>query len=286
MYGRTSTWLVALLVGATACPCAAQDAERYLVAPLGGDAPDALGVEASDAVRATLVAEGFGVIDPADVATIAPARFAEARHLDDLRPIATELGATAIATVAVWTSDGMPSSVIVSIAPGTRSFSATAAVTTSVSESARDALRAALARRRDALLVSGSSARAEDEDDHEPAHVARPAPASGGVIQNGQLFGVIGPGLLAAIGAAGIGGGIYASLDELCDQRNPMGVCIRGTRPSYALGVIFIGAGALALAGAIAWWILGASSNEVSAGPRIDVVMLPGGGYVDARGTF
>lgn len=302
-----------LFVTAWAWPCAAQDltpaetrdssspsdspsssaavsepaaVDRYLVAPLGGDAPEALSAEACDAVRATLAAEGFGVVDPADVATISPARFEGARRLDDLRPIATELGATGIATVAVWTSDGAASSVIVSIAPGERSFSATEAVTTSLAESARDAVRAALARQRDAILVGGGSTRAHDTTTR-PADPTPPA-ASNGVIQNGQLFGVIGPAFLAAVGAAGIGGGIYASIDEMCDQRNPIThVCVSGTRPNYALGVIFIAAGTLALAGAIVWWILGSDSEEVSSGPRIDVVMLPeGGGYVGTRGTF
>lgn len=266
----------------TSASATAPAAERYLVSPLGGDAPEALLAEACDAVRATLGAEGFEVVDPADIAaTISPERLAAAHRLDDLRPIATELGANAIATVAVWTNDGVASSVIVSIAPGARSFSATEAVTTSLSESARDALRAALARRRDALLVSGTSTGVHDEQ-HSGTAVP---PPDNGVIQNGQLFGIVGPGFLAAIGAAGIGGGVYASLDETCDQRSPMGVCVRGERPNYALGVVFIGAGALALAGAIAWWILG-SDNELSAGPRIDVVMLPGGGYVSTRGTF
>jgi hypothetical protein len=107
------------------------------------------------------------------------------------------------------------------------------------------------------------------------------------VLQNDQLFGIVGPGFLAALGAAGIGSGIYASLDETCDQRNPTtNVCLRGERPNYGLGVAFITGGVVALAGAIVWWILGASSNEASAGPRIDVVTLPGGGYATARGSF
>jgi hypothetical protein len=283
----TPTTSASATASATPTATAIRTPERYLVSPLGGDAPDALSAEACDAVRATLLAEGFEVIDPADVAAaISPDRLTAAHRLDDLRPIATDVGANAIATVAVWTSDGAASSVIVSIAPGERSFSATESVTTSLSESARDALRAALARRRDALLVSGSTSEHEDDDDHERAHEPTPH-ANDGVIQNGQLFGIVGPGFLAALGAAGIGGGIYASLDETCDQRSPTGVCIRGERPNYALGVLFIAGGALALAGAIVWWVVGSSSEEVSSGPRIDVVMLPeGGGYVGTRGVF
>ncbi len=97
----------------------------YLVRPLGGDASADASAEACDAVRATLAAEGFGVIEDADVAAqIAPSRLDAVRRLDDLRPIATELGASAVATVAVWTSDGAPDSVTVSLASDARSFSA------------------------------------------------------------------------------------------------------------------------------------------------------------------
>lgn len=269
-------------------PAPASD-ERFLVAPLGGDAPGAMVLEALDAVRATLAAEGFAVVDPADVATIDPARLAEARRLDDLRPVATELGASGIATVAVWTSDGAASSVIVSLAPGARSFSATHAVDASgLGEAAVAATRAALLRRRDALLVSaGTSADRTEEPELATAHdTPPPPPHDDGVIQNGQLFGIVGPGLLAALGAAGIGAGVYASLDETCDYHAPSGVCLRGERPNYALGIVFIGAGTLALAGAIVWWILGAESEESSSGPRIDVVMGPDGGGVTARGRF
>lgn len=300
--GRLRALAIAVVVLGWVAPCAGQDASstsssvpttpvaRYFVAALGGDAPEALSAEACDAVRATLAAEGFDVVDPADVAAaIAPDRLAAARRLDDLRPIGTELGATAIATVAVWTSDGAASSVIVSIAPGERTFSATEEVSGSLGESARDAVRAALVRQRDALLVGGGTTVRHDTESAPRATTPPTTPPAqdDGIIQNGQLFGIVGPGLLAALGAAGIGGGIYASLDETCDQRTPMGVCLRGERPNYALGIVFIGAGALALAGAIVWWVLGAETNEASAGPRIDIAVLPeGGGYVGGRGRF
>lgn len=271
-------------------PTPASD-ERYLVVPLGGDAPEDMLAEALDAVRATLAAEGFSVVDPADVATIDPARIGAARRVGELRPIATELGASGIATVAVWTSDGAASSVIVSIAPGARSFSATHAVEgAALGEAAALATRGALVRRRDALLVSaGTSADRSEEHELETGHAQVTTPPEthdDGVLQNGQLFGIVGPGLLAALGAAGIGAGVYASLDATCDQYAAGGVCLRGERPNYALGIVFIGAGTLALAGAIVWWILGAQSDESSSGPRIDVVLGPEGGGLSARGRF
>lgn len=288
--------LVVLTSLAWASAASAQDTPpRYLVVSLGGDAPEAMAGEACDAVRATLAAEGFGVVDEADVAAqVPPARLAEARRLDDVRPIATELGASAVATVAVWTSDGAASSVTVSIAPGARSFSATEQVTAehALAESARDAVRAALVRQRNALLVSGSTTGTIPD----PTTAASSASSSSSSSTSSgsssstphvepTLFGIVGPGLLAAVGAAGIGAGIYAMLDTTCSVRGPLtGRCLVGENPNYGLGVTFVIGGVVALGGAIAWWILGAADPPPD--PRIDVVILDGGAVVGTRGTF
>jgi hypothetical protein len=269
----------------------AQDAAatpRYLVVPLGGDAPEAMAAEACDAVRATLAAEGFGVVDGADVAAqVPPARLAEARRLEDVRPIAADLGASAIATVAVWTSDGAASSVTVSIAPGTRSFSATESIAPEhpLAEASRDAVRAALVRQRNALLVSGASTGAVEES--SPATPSAPSSASASSAPHVEptLFGIVGPGLLAAVGAAGIGASVYSMLDATCSVRGPLtGRCLVGENPNYGLGITFLIGGVVALGGAIAWWILGAGDPPPD--PRIDVVFLDGGAVVRTRGTF
>lgn len=286
-----------ILTGLVSAPLArAQQASthettpRYLVVPLGGDAPDAMAAEACDATRATLAAEGFGVVDEADVAAqVAPARLAEARRLEDVRPIASDLGASAVATVAVWTSDGAASSVTVSIAPGARSFSATESITAEhgLAEAARDAVRAALVRQRNALLVSGSSTGTVPDAPADPATSAAAASSSGASTPHVEptLFGIVGPGLLAAVGAAGIGAGVFAVLDTTCSVRGPLsGRCLVGENPNYGVGITFLIGGVIALGGAIAWWILGAA--DPAPDPRIDVVVLDGGAVIGTHGSF
>lgn len=271
-------------------PAEAPAGPRYLVRPLGGDADATAFGEACDAVRATLAAEGFGVVEDADVAAqIAPARLEAVRRLDDLRPIATEVGADAVATVAVWTSDGAPDSVTVSLAAGARSFSASETLSgRSLQEAARDAVRGALLRQRNALLVSGTTVvtapieDGEDVPEQGPDEEEGEAPPSDGP----TLFGIIGPGLVAALGASGVGLGIYASLDGYCTARGPeSGRCLIGEDPNIGLGVLLIVGGVVALGGAVVWWVTGAS-DPVPA-PRIDVAFLPeGGAVVTTNGAF
>jgi hypothetical protein len=264
----------------------ASDVARYLVRPLGGDASAEASAEACDAVRATLAAEGFGVIEDADVAAqIAPARLDAVHRLDDLRPIATELGANAVATVAVWTSDGLPDSVTVSLASGARSFSASETLAgRSLGEGARDAVRGALTRQRNALLVSGGDAgpsiAVSDGLEPGPDVETGPPPPSGPT-----LFGIIGPGFIAALGASGVGLGVYASLDGYCRARGVSGRCLIGEDPNIGLGVLLIVGGVVAIAGAIVWWVTGA--GDPAPAPRIDVAFLPeGGATVTTNGTF
>ncbi len=282
-------WLATVSLSAVAQDTAAAEVPRYLVRPLGGDAAPEVGAEACDAVRATLAAEGFGVIEDADVAAqIAPARLEAVHRLDDLRPIAAELGASAVATVAVWTSDGAADSVTVSLAASGRSFSASETLgDRALGEAARDAVRGALARQRNALLVSGAGSvttRGDDADDREagPDVHDGEAPAASGP----TLFGIIGPGLIAAIGASGVGLGVYASLDGYCTARSPVAPnrCLIGEDPNVGLGVLFIIGGVVALAGAVVWWVTGAS--DPAPAPRIDVALFPGGGGMTTNGTF
>ncbi|MFO0713804.1 MAG: hypothetical protein U0353_28375 [Sandaracinus sp.] len=97
------------------------------------------------------------------------------------------------------------------------------------------------------------------------------------------LFGVLGPGLLAAVGAAGVGLGIWASLDSTCDRYSAdRSVCLRGESQNLGAGIPMIIGGAAALAGAIVWWITDAATPEPE--PRIDVVIGPG--HLGLRGTF
>jgi hypothetical protein len=268
-------------------PVPPADVVIYLVRPLGGDAAAAASAEACDAVRATLAAEGFGVLEDADtLAQISPARLDAVHRLDDLRPIATELGASAVATVAVWTNDGVPDSVTVSLAGGTRSFSASETLGgRTLSEAARDAVRGALTRQRNALLVAGGMVEPLIDETGAPEALpdpldATPAPASGPT-----LFGIIGPSFVGALGASGIGLGVYASLDGSCTARSPLsGRCLIGEDPNVGLGVLLIVGGVVAIAGAVVWWVTGA--GDPAPAPRIDVAILPGGAAVTTNGTF
>lgn len=270
-------------------PAPATEAARYLVRPLGGDATAEASAEACDAVRATLAAEGFGVIEDADVAAqVAPARLSAVHRLDDLRPIATELGASAVATVAVWTSDGAPDSVTVSLANGSRSFSASETLgARSLGEAARDAVRGALTRQRNALLVSGGSVATTVVDADGPEAPPDVEDGEGRPASGPTLFGIIGPGFVAALGASGLGLGVYASLDGYCTARSPAppNRCLIGEDPNVGLGVLFIVGGVVAIAGAIVWWVTGASDPMPA--PRIDVALLPeGGAAVTTNGSF
>jgi hypothetical protein len=96
------------------------------------------------------------------------------------------------------------------------------------------------------------------------------------------LFGILGPGLLAAIGAAGIGLGVWATLDPTCSLRGASGTCLRGEENNVGLGILFIATGALSLAGAIIWWVTGAAAPPTE--PRVDIVIGPGSAGV--RGSF
>jgi hypothetical protein len=89
--------------------------------------------------------------------------------------------------------------------------------------------------------------------------------------------------LLAAIGAAAVGLGIWASLDTVCERYNvDRSICLRGEEQNLAAGIPMIIGGAAALAGAVIWWITDAQAPETDT--RIDVVIGPGSAGV--RGTF
>lgn len=287
--------------GADTAPAAVEPAAAWgaIVLSFGGDGTDAMNAEARDGVTAGLVAQGFSVLDEAEIAArVPPARLSGAGSVDALRAIATELGAESVATVAVWTSDGAADSVIVSIAPaaGGRSFSATEHVgEEGLAAASRAAALAALSRRTRAAVLAGgtgsvptetetaleaeASAEAEAEED-DPW--AEEDPRSQGGPE--AIFGIVGPGLLLALGGAGIGLGIYAVLDENCELRAPMsGECLRGDAPNTALGVLLIVGGVLSAGGAAVWWITGAASSSE---PRVDGVVLREGGMLRVRGVF
>lgn len=270
-----------------------------IVLSFGGDATDAMNAEARDGATAGLVAQGFSVLDEAEItARISPARLSSAGSIDALRAIAAELGAESVVSVAVWTSDGAADSVIVSLAPSegasARSFSATEHVgETGLGAAAQAATLAALTRRTRAALLGGGSGHVEVEtetasegtiaerttEEHDPWAEEEENPDDAQ-----SLFGIIGPGLLLALGGAGLGLGIYSLLDENCTLRGPVtGVCLQGDGPNVGLGVLLLVGGVLSAAGAAVWWITGAlTTNE----PRVDGIVWQDGGMLRVRGLF
>jgi hypothetical protein len=289
---------VALAQDASAEPAAEEPAAAWgaIVLSFGGDGSEPMNAEARDGVTAALVAQGFSVLDEAEIAArIPPARLTGAASVDALRAVASELGAESVATVAVWTSDAVADSVIVSVAPaaGGRSFSATEHVREAgLLAAARAATLGALERRTRAAVLDGGSGSAASGTEAAVELTPEPAPEDDPWAENARpsggepeaIFGIVGPGLLLALGAAGLGLGIYAVLDENCELRAAISRdCLRGDAPNTALGVLLIIGGALSAAGAAVWWITGATTTNE---PRVDGVVREDGGMLRARGVF
>ena len=245
-----------------------------------------------------LTTDGVAVVPEAELALrVPPARLRAMTSLEDARVLAFELEARVIVGVAVWMrADADPpaaESVAVSVLAGARSFSATRAVADGgVAAAAGEAMRDVRQQQTRAMLIEGAgmgsgepAAPAEpEEDDQEEDDQETPAPpppAPPGDRTPG--FDIVGPTMLGAFGAAGIGLGVYAVLDGTCELRGASGICLRGDDPNVPLGVTFTIAGALALAGAVVWFVTG--STVVDTTP-IDIVLGPDGGTVSARGRF
>jgi hypothetical protein len=273
-----------------------------LVLSFGGDATDAMNAEARDGATAGLLDQGFTVLAEAEVAArVPPSRLRDATSVDQLRAIAVELGAESVVTVAVWTSGGAADSVIVSVAPArvadgetARSYSGNQSVTEDgLGVAARTAALGALERRTRAAMLGGGSGRVSVETrdpDPEEEIVAPVEDDPWAETPRGEsgdfatLFGIIGPGLLLAIGGAGIGLGIYALLDENCTQRGPeTDVCLMGDAPNIGVGVLLLIGGVLAAGGAAAWWITGATAQPQA---RVDGITLRDGGMLRLSGVF
>lgn len=273
-------------------PARAADA---VVLSIGGDAPESVAERARAAAEAALVSDGASVVPAGEVALrIAPSRLREIGSLAEARSVAFDLEARMVVGVAVWMSgegeSAAPDSVVVSLLVGSRTFSATQALGGGEIEAgARLAMEDVRGQQARALMIEGPGFEAAPEatpesgsDGETPAASGSPpAPAADQTLG----FDVIGPTMLGAFGAAGVGLGVYALMDSICTQRGPLtGVCLRGEDPNPSVGVTLTVAGALALAGAVIWFVTGATISADQ--PRIDVVMGPEGGSLAVRGAF
>jgi hypothetical protein len=303
---------LAILVGVIAMsevlPIPRARAQDAVVLSVSG-APDGLAREAREVVARTLAAEGLAVVPDAEVALrVAPARLAAVEGLEQGRAIAFELEARVVVLVAVWLREEVDppaaASVVVSLAAGSRTFSATEVVGEGVLESAAEAAaRDVIAQRTRALLIEGGTAAdragtaggtsrdaaASSGDPGAGLHAeggsgpvasgAATSPSSG----PGDAYDVIGPTMLGAFGLTGVGLGVFALIDGTCERLGASGACLRGEDPNVPAGVTLTIAGALAAAGAVVWFVTGATAGNQE---RIDVVVLPEGGAISARGRF
>lgn len=300
------SWLL-VLASWTFIPGALR-AEDVLVVPVGGDASEAERGRLVDAVASLLRAEGFDVAVPADlVHRVPPSRLASSSaSVEQASRLASELAIARLVCVSAWSGPSGLAEVALSfhaLGEGRSIRSATAGGEFDSAQPLDDVLAPMIARllaseREAALLDPGTTMpapRAQREQSatasvpiaetraspSEPAGAADAptAPRRGPE----PLFGILGPGLLAAIGAAGVGLGVWASLDPSCELRGATtGVCLRGEENNLGVGILLIATGALSLAGAVVWWITDAQPppNE----PRIDVVLGPSA--LGLRGWF
>jgi hypothetical protein len=227
------------------------------------------------------------------------------RTTEDAVRLAADQGAPRVVCVSVWVEGEVVRELSMSLhalsgARSVRESTATGAVseTTSVEAALGTMVASVLAREREAVLLDpgGALSATDTGSDTDTDTGSATGTGTGSATATGSasgsglprppasdpLFGILGPGLLAAIGAAGIGLGVWATLDPTCNLRAASGTCLRGEDNNVGLGILFIATGTLSLAGAVIWWITGATAPPTE--PRIDIVLGPGAAGV--RGTF
>lgn len=295
--------LALALIVAASLPAVHARAADALVLSIGGDAPAEVAEEARAAASAALEEDGASVVPHGEVVLrIAPSRLRGVASLGDARALAFELEARMIVGVAVWMrADADPTaadSVAVSLMVGARTFAATREIgEAGLAAASADAMHDVRGQQTRAVMIEGPGGDAgaandadaagggEGEGEGEAGDPATPPRSQTGTADTTPAFDVIGPTMLGAFGAAGIGLGIYSVLDGTCERRAPIsGDCLLGEEPNLAVGITLTVAGTLAVAGAIIWLATGAA--VVADQPRIDVVLGPEGGAVSARGTF
>lgn len=278
--------LALFLALATSLFVTTAQAEDVLVISLGGDADAALRAPVLQQVQDLLVADGFVVAGPSElVHRVPPSRLAPTTPAEAVT-LAADLSIPRVVCVSVWAVEGRITELSLSLqALSGRRSARDSTATAIVREPTDDARILAVRTMVTQVLASERAASMLD-----PARVStvtpEPAPEeTPDALAPGEpepLFGIIGPGLLTAIGAAGLGLGIWGVLDATCDVRGASGLCLRGESNNVGVGAVLIITGAASLAGAIAWWVI---TPTVPASPsRIDVAIGPTSLHL--RGTF
>ncbi len=282
--------LALFLALATSLFVTTAQAEDVLVLSLGGDADAALRAPVLQQVQDLLVADGFVVAGPNElVHRVPPSRLAPSTPAEAVT-LAADLSIPRVVCVSVWAVEGRITELSLSLQALSGRRSARDSTASSVVREPTDEARM-LAVRTMVTQVLASERAASMLDPArvstitpEPAPEETPQPTPG-VLAPGEpepLFGIIGPGLLTAIGAAGLGLGIWGVLDATCDLRGASGLCLRGESNNVGVGAVLIITGAASLAGAIAWWVI---TPATPASPsRIDIALGPSSLHL--RGTF
>lgn len=291
--------LLALVIGVlVACTSQRARAEDLAVVALGGDAPTGLREHVLAMVAARFEAGGFSVVAPIDLMHRVPASRLAIESTDDAARLGATLGVPRIACVSVWVSDDEVRELSLSLhaLSGERSVHYDAAsgsvdgmiqlpalVDRLVAEVLGGAIAYAVSgpnpitsnpRATSPGSSSATPSRATPLETSSSLPIEDPEPSRPPASGIEPLFGFIGPTLLAAVGAAGIGLGVWASLDTTCDAYNAdRSVCLRGEAQNLAAGIPLMLVGAVSLAGAIAWWVLGSDAPIDSS--RIEVGLAP-----------
>lgn len=301
--------LLVLLVTLATTVATSARAEDVLVVGLGGNATEARRTPALDAVAARFTADGFDVLAASELVHRVPPSRLTLADTDAAAALSAELGIPRVACVSVWASGDQITELSLSLhtlsgGRSVRHASASGTITVEHDLAATiDTMVAQVlaAERAAAMLDPGAGVtpteptytetgegdpnaeRAPSEGLQATLPSATPTTPTRSNDGPEPLFGILGPGLLAAIGAAGIGLGIWASLDPTCDLYNASRtVCLRGEENNLGVGITMIVLGSLSLAGAVAWWVTDAQAPETDT--RIDIVVGPGSAGV--RGTF
>ena len=314
MPAAMSRWLRAFFFVVLACVWSARaSAQDLVVVALGGNASEAQRGPVLDAVGARFVADGFAVLGQAELVHRVPPSHLALTTTEDAARLAAEVHVPRVAILSVWvTGEALgelslslhalsgdrsvrPSTASATLGPEREPGSAVDAMVAQVLDAERAAAMldpgagsvASSSSRTGASSTGASSTGASSTGASSASTAAASGASAGPSTGTGggpePLFGILGPGLLAAIGAAAAGLGVWASLDTTCERFNAdRSICLRGEEQNLAVGIPMIIGGAAALAGAIAWWITGAQAPPTES--RIEVVIGPGSAGV--RGTF
>lgn len=260
-------------------------AEDVLVLAIGGDAGEPDVLRALDAIRAHARAEGFEVSDRDALLHRVPPSRLELDGAEAGVALAAELGIERFVALSVWGAGPFELALSLHVVAGGRevrrqAVSGRASDVESLATEAEALFARALDADRMAFVADPTmrSVAVEEEPTDTDAGDAPRAPGGD------ATWSVVAPVVLAAVGAAAVGFGVWASLDATCERRGAVtGVCLAGEDNNPGIGAVLLVTGALALTGAVVWWVTGATI-DARGDQRIELGLSPTGATL--RGSF